>query len=104
MKKMFQSSWVDNMGTGVSFMEGPWDSATHTITLKGKMMDPLSGKDQEMRETFTMVDDNNQKMEYLDNNNIPMKDFKSVCDNQIYAGDIGSQSDLAQTVIVDSTI
>ena len=63
MKKVFQSSWVDNMGTGVSFMEGPWDSATHTITLKGKMMDPMSGKDQDMRQTFTMVDDNNQKME-----------------------------------------
>lgn len=62
-KKTFQSSWIDNMGTGVMYMEGPWDSTTHTINLKGRITDPLSGKIVDIRETFTLTDDNNQKME-----------------------------------------
>ena len=62
-KKMFESSWVDNLGTGIMNMEGTWDSTTHTINFKGKMTDPGSGKDMDVREIFTLVDDNNQKME-----------------------------------------
>jgi Protein of unknown function (DUF1579) len=62
-KKTFQSSWVDNMGTGVMYMEGPWDSTTHTINLKGKVTEPGSGKSVDVRETFTLTDENNQKME-----------------------------------------
>jgi hypothetical protein len=33
-KKMFSSSWVDNMGTGIMNMEGTWDEATKSIILK----------------------------------------------------------------------
>jgi len=62
-KKVFQSTWVDNMGTGVMYLEGTWDSTSHTINFKGKGIDPSTGKEMEVREIFTMVDDNNQKME-----------------------------------------
>ena len=62
-KKMLVSTWVDNMGTGVMYMEGAYDSTTHTINFKGKMIDPMTGKDTDFRETFTMMDDNNQKIE-----------------------------------------
>lgn len=61
-KKVFQSTWVDNMGTGVMYMEGPWDAATKSITFKGKGIDPGTGKDVDMREVFTMVDDNTHQM------------------------------------------
>jgi hypothetical protein len=62
-KKMFQSTWVDNMGTGVMYMEGPWDEATKSITFKGKGIDPGTGKELDMKEVFQIIDDNTQKME-----------------------------------------
>jgi hypothetical protein len=62
-KKVFVASWVDNLGTGIMYMEGPWDAASKTITLKGKMTDPISGKETEMREVLTMQDDKHQTME-----------------------------------------
>lgn len=63
VRKLFVSSWVDNMGTGIMYMEGTWDDATKSITLKGKCTDPMSGGEMAVREVFTMVDDNHQKME-----------------------------------------
>lgn len=62
-KKVFQSTWVDNMGTGIMYLEGKWDDATRSITLTGKMTDPISGKEQLVREVVKWVDDNNQVME-----------------------------------------
>jgi hypothetical protein len=62
-KKVFQSSWVDNMGTGFMNMEGVYDPNTKTLTSKGKMVDPGTGKEMEMREVLTFIDDNTQKME-----------------------------------------
>lgn len=62
-RKTFESTWIDNMGTGVMKMSGPWDAATKSITLTGKMMDPMSGKETDDKETFTVVDDNTQIMD-----------------------------------------
>lgn len=62
-KKMFVSTWVDNMGTGVMHLEGKWDDATKTITFTGNMLDPMTGKDCPVKETFQWMDDNTQKME-----------------------------------------
>ncbi len=62
-KKMFLATWVDNMGTGIVNFEGPYDEATKTISIKGKCLDPSTGKDGEMRETIKIVDDNNETME-----------------------------------------
>jgi hypothetical protein len=61
-KKVFISNWVDNMGTGMMTMEGTWDEKTKTITFTGKMVDPMTGKDCDVKETFTIVDDNTQVM------------------------------------------
>jgi hypothetical protein len=62
-KKMFISTWVDNMGSGIMKMEGAWDEATKSMTLKGVGIDPSSGKECNMREVFKLVDDNTQTME-----------------------------------------
>jgi hypothetical protein len=62
LKKVFESTWIDNMGSGVMKMSGPWDAATKTVTLTGKMMDPMSGKEMDDKETFTVIDDNTQMM------------------------------------------
>lgn len=75
-KKIFQSSWVDNMGTGIMNMEGPWDEATKSITFTGKTVDPMTGKDMGVKEIFKMVDDNHHVMEmYMTNDG---KEFKTM--------------------------
>ena len=66
-KKTFVSSWIDNFGTGIMNMEGTWDSTSKTINLKGRSLDPSTGKDMDVRETFTLVDDRHQKMEMYAN-------------------------------------
>ena len=62
-KKMFVNTWIDNMGTGVMQMEGPWDEATKTMTLKGSCKDPLTGQETTMREVYKIVDDAHHQME-----------------------------------------
>jgi hypothetical protein len=62
-KKVFISSWIDNMGTGVMNMEGSYDDKTKTLTSKGKMVDPASGTELDEKEVVTFIDDNTQKME-----------------------------------------
>ncbi len=61
-KKKYVSTWIDNMGTGIMMMEGTYNPNTKTVDFRGKQVDPLTGKDMEVREEFTMVDDNNQLM------------------------------------------
>lgn len=61
--KEFISTWIDNMGSGIMVLKGPWDEATKTINLKGKMTDPGTKEDVDVRETFKIIDDNTQQME-----------------------------------------
>ena len=75
-KKMFVSTWVDNMGTGIMQMEGPWDEASKSMTLTGKCTDPATGKETSMREVYKIVDDKHQEMEmYCTQNG---KEFKTM--------------------------
>ena len=60
IKKVFQSTWIDNMGTGTIHMEGPYDPATKTVTLTGKEIEPMSGQEIEVKQTVQFVDDNNE--------------------------------------------
>lgn len=62
-RKMFESTWIDNMGTGVMFMEGVWDEKSKTATMKGKNTDPVTGKTVQAREIFRFIDDNTQMLE-----------------------------------------
>lgn len=77
-KKVFISTWIDNMGTGIMKMEGPWDEATKTMTLSGKMIDPSTGRECNMRETFKIIDDNTQLMEMYGPDPKTGKEFKSM--------------------------
>ena len=61
-RKIFVSTWIDNMGSGIMMLKGPWDEATKSITLKGKMTDPGTKTDCDIRETFQIIDDNTQEM------------------------------------------
>jgi len=65
-RKTFLSTWVDNMGTGVMYLEGTYDEPKKLLTLKGKTVDPASGKEMQIIETTKFIDDNNQYMEMFD--------------------------------------
>lgn len=76
VRKVFVSTWIDNMGSGIMHMEGTWDDASKTLTMKGKMSDPMSGGEVDVRETIKVVDDNNHVMEmYMTQGG---KEFKSM--------------------------
>jgi len=64
-RKVFINTWIDNMGSGIMVLEGPWDEASKSVTMKGKVVDGMSGngKEMEIRETFKIIDDNTQLME-----------------------------------------
>ncbi len=62
-KKLFTSTWIDNFGTGTMALTGTWEAATKTINLSGKMVDPMTGNDQTVRQTFRFIDLNNQVIE-----------------------------------------
>lgn len=75
-KKLFVSSWIDNMGSGIIKLEGPWDAATKSVNFKGMCVDPSSGKDCAMREVFKVIDDNTQLMEMYGPNPKDGKEMK----------------------------
>jgi len=75
-KKVFFTTWMDNMSTGMMNMEGAWDDATKSINFKGKMLCPANGKEMEMREVYKIVDDNTQIMEMYGPDMQTGKEFK----------------------------
>jgi hypothetical protein len=62
LKKVFTTNWIDNMGTMMMHLEGTWDAASKTIKLSGNCTNPMDGKQMPIREEFTYMDDNTQKM------------------------------------------
>lgn len=62
-KKIWISTWIDNMGTGMMYAEGKYDEATKCIVFTGKMYDPSVGKDVDFKEKVLFIDDNNMGMD-----------------------------------------
>jgi hypothetical protein len=61
-KKMFVSTWIDNLGSGIIYMTGTYDEATKTMSMKGKQTDPTTGKDSDIRQEMKWIDDNSYTM------------------------------------------
>jgi hypothetical protein len=64
-KKKFVATWIDNMGTGIMFMEGTYDPAAKafTYTAEAEMMPGMKTK---VREVVTLVDANHHKLEWFE--------------------------------------
>lgn len=75
-RKVFTSTWMDNMSTSMMYMEGTWDAATKSMTLKGKMTDPLSGKQIDIRQVLYITSKDTQKLEQY--STVDGKEFKSM--------------------------
>jgi hypothetical protein len=77
-KKKIVSTWFDNMGTGFMQMEGPYDPASKKMTLTGKFTNPANGIDCEMKEVYTIIDDNNHLMEMWGPDSKTGKQYKTM--------------------------
>lgn len=75
--KKYESSWMDNMGTGIMTMTGEADASGKVINFSGECIDPMTGKNKTYREVYTIVDDNTRKMEMFDTDPSG-KEFKSM--------------------------
>jgi len=67
--KKFVSSWIDNMGTGMMYMEGQWQDKVKGVEYKGMGVDPVTGKEVPMREVYTIKDENTHMMEMYETKN-----------------------------------
>jgi hypothetical protein len=61
-KKMYVSTWIDNMGSGIIKLTGNYDASGKILTLKGMQTDPMTGNDSEIREEIKWLDDNSYTM------------------------------------------
>jgi hypothetical protein len=77
-KKVFFSTWTDNMSTGMMNLEGTWDEAAKAINFKGKMICPANGQECEMREVYKIIDDNTHVMEMYGPDMKTGKEYKSM--------------------------
>jgi Protein of unknown function (DUF1579) len=62
LKKQFESTWIDNMGSGIMKSTGTYDAGTKTFAFSGMQTDPMTGKDCAFRQTLQILDDNNHVM------------------------------------------
>ncbi|WP_415501416.1 DUF1579 domain-containing protein [Aequorivita lipolytica] len=60
------STWIDNMGTGLSVARGKYNEESKSSTMNGSMIDPMTGKEKQTRQIYTIVDDNTRKMEMFE--------------------------------------
>ena len=66
-KKKYFGSWIDNMSTGMSTMEGTMDKAGNTLTMWGKMDEPMTGeKNKPVKYVVTLIDNNKHVFEIYD--------------------------------------
>jgi hypothetical protein len=74
--KKFVNTWIDNMGTGIMYLEGTWDAATKSINLAGTMTDAMTGKSVKVREVMKVIDDKTMEMtQYTEKDG---KEFKNM--------------------------
>ncbi len=62
-RKIFVSTWIDNLSTGIMTLEGSFDEGTRTFTYTGKSYDPAAGKEVPVKEILRYIDDDHQIME-----------------------------------------
>lgn len=60
--KQFVSTWMDSMGTGIYFFEGPASADGKSFTQKSRYDDPVKGR-MEWRSVCKLVDDNTMSFE-----------------------------------------
>lgn len=52
VENVYESVWLENQSTYMSFMSGKMDPEKHTMSFKGKILDPMTGKRNTNRDTM----------------------------------------------------
>ena len=73
-KQTFKTTWIDDVGTGMVVMEGPWDEMSKSMSLAGSMVDPSSADEKEIavRQLYKVEDEKHHTMQMF----VPGKDSK----------------------------
>ncbi len=61
-KKVFTRAMIQDGGNGVA-MEGPWDPATKSTTMRYQQLNNATGQYAEMKEVYTFVDEDTELLE-----------------------------------------
>lgn len=77
-EKVYFSTWMDNMSTGMMTMKGKWNATKNSLTLKGKMICPANGLECEMREVYKIVDEDTHIMEMYGPDMKTGKEYKNM--------------------------
>ena len=64
-KKKFVATWIDNMGTGIMFMEGSYDPAAKAFTYTAEE-EMIPGMKMKVREVVKIVDANHHTLEWFE--------------------------------------
>lgn len=75
-RKVFISTWIDNMGTGIMYGEGEWNATTRSIETKGTQTDAMTDGKIPYREVLTFIDEDHYRMEMY--NVFNGEEFKSM--------------------------
>jgi hypothetical protein len=64
-KKKFVATWIDNMGTGIMFLEGTYDSMNKTFTYRGEE-EMIPGTKTKVREVIRITDNDHHVLEWYE--------------------------------------
>jgi len=65
VKKKFVSSWIDNMGTGITISEGAYDAATKTFTYHAEF-EMMPGMKTKVRQVIKINDRDHRTLEFFE--------------------------------------
>ncbi|MFD1874175.1 DUF1579 family protein [Hymenobacter bucti] len=74
-KKIFTRAMIQDGGNGVA-MEGPWDPATKSTTMRYQQLSNTTGQYSDMKEVYTFVDENTELLEIYRLDTKANKEFK----------------------------
>lgn len=75
--KQFESTWIDNMSTGIIMLTGSYDAKTKTFTFSGDAKDPVDGKVKKMKEIIKITGSDSRTSEFFETGK-DGKEFKSM--------------------------
>jgi hypothetical protein len=64
--KQYQSTWHDDMSTGIVMLTGSFDAEKKTFTLTGQCSCPTTGGQKPMKEVITLTSPNTYTMDFID--------------------------------------
>ena len=78
LAKKYQTSWIDNMGTGMMTGSGTYDAASKSITDAGSFSCPMTGGERTYRSVLKFIDDKSYSYEMYMNDPKTGQEFRGM--------------------------